>query len=57
MRAMMDCDTNSPTERDDDILTCELPDDALERAASVAEGKITTWFYCTQGWYNCGWPL
>jgi len=57
MRIMMDRDTNGPTERDDDILACDLPDDALERAASVAEGKITTWFYCTQGWYNCGWPL
>jgi len=54
---MMNLDRNGPTERDEDILTPDIPDDALERAADVAEGKITTWIYCTQAWYNCGWPL
>lgn len=53
----LNSDANGPAERNDDVLTCDLPDDATERAASVAEGKIMTWAYCTQGWYNCGWPL
>jgi len=43
-------------EADDDILMWHVADDALERAAGVADGKVTTWVYCTQVWYNCGWP-
>ena len=37
------------------ILTLDVPDDALERAAS-AEQKAITWIYCTHVWYDCGWP-
>jgi hypothetical protein len=38
-----------------DLLTFDVPDDALERAAT-AEQKAHTWIYCTYAWYNCGWP-
>ena len=53
---MTNSDRNGVPEFPEDNFTFDS-DDALERAASVAEGKITTWAYCTQGWYNCGWPL
>ncbi len=39
-----------------DIFACELPDDALERAAAAADGQRITIGVCTD-WYNCGWPL
>jgi hypothetical protein len=41
---------------DDEILTFDVPDDALERAAEPANGPAVTVGYCTQ-WYTCGWPL
>jgi hypothetical protein len=49
---------NQPSlpETDEDILTFNISDDELERAATVAEGRIVTLMYCTQAWYNCGWP-
>jgi hypothetical protein len=38
------------------ILTFDVPDDALERAAS-AEHKLFTAVYCTRALYfDCGWP-
>jgi hypothetical protein len=38
------------------ILTFDVPDDALERAAS-AEQKAFTAVYCTRALYfDCGWP-
>jgi hypothetical protein len=42
---------------DEEILTFDIPDDALERAAS-AEQNAFTLAYCTSGWYwyDCGWP-
>jgi hypothetical protein len=43
-------------ETDDDILTFEVADDALERAALVTEVQVTTIGVCTH-WYHCGWPL
>ena len=43
-------------ETDEDILTFDVPDDALERAAGVADGGAMTLVYCTHVWYNCGWP-
>jgi hypothetical protein len=55
--AMTNSDGSGVLELTEDNFTFDVPDDALERAASVAEGKITTWAYCTQAWYNCGWPL
>jgi hypothetical protein len=41
----------SQTEGDEEILTFEVPDDALERAAS-AEQKAFTVVYCTYDWCN-----
>ena len=54
---MAKSDRNGVAELAEDNFTLDVPDDALERAASVADGKITTWAYTTQAWYNCGWPL
>jgi hypothetical protein len=54
---MTKSDADGKPKLDEDNFPFDVPDDALERAASVAEGKITTFAYCTQAWYNCGWPL
>ena len=43
-------------ETDEAILTFDVPDDALERAAAVTDGREMTIAYCTD-WYHCGWPL
>jgi hypothetical protein len=51
----MDSDANDFVETDADILTFDVPDDALERAAN-AEQKAFTMLYCTSLWYNCGLP-
>jgi hypothetical protein len=51
----MDSDANDFVETDADILTFDVPDDALERAAN-AEQKAFTMLYCTSPWYNCGLP-
>src|SRR6516225_6853170 len=37
-------------------LTFDIPDDALERAASVEQNAFPTMMYCTNDWYNCGLP-
>jgi hypothetical protein len=42
-------------ETDEGILTFDVPDEALERAASV-EQRAVTWMYCTHPWYYCEWP-
>ena len=42
-------------EGDEEILTFDIPDDALERAASVEQNAFTI-AYCTNPWYNCGLP-
>jgi hypothetical protein len=44
------------TEPDEKILTFDVPDDALERAAAVSDGQVVTVGYCTH-WYHCNWPL
>jgi len=54
---MADPDLSNVAELDEAVLAFHAPDDTLERAAGVDKGKITTWVYCRQGWYNCGWPL
>ena len=48
---------NDRAETDETILTLDVPDEALERAAS-AEQMAFTWVYCTNGyyWYDCNWP-
>jgi hypothetical protein len=43
-------------ETDENILSFDVPDEALERAAVVGEAKIATIGVCTH-WYTCSWPL
>jgi hypothetical protein len=43
-------------ETDEDILTSDVADDALERAAVVIDVQVTTIGVCTH-WYHCSWPL
>ena len=52
----MDSDVSEFAETDADILSFDVPDDALERAAS-AEQMAFTWVYYTNGWYwyDCNW--
>ena len=45
----------SKVEADEEILTSDVPDDVLERAAS-AEQNAFTMLYCTNEWYSCGLP-
>jgi hypothetical protein len=42
-------------EGDEEMLTFDIPDEALERAAG-AEQQATTWAHCTHPWYYCPWP-
>jgi hypothetical protein len=42
-------------ELDEQALTVDIPDEALERAAS-AEQQAVTWAYCTNAWQSCQWP-
>ena len=53
----MDNAVTSQAEGDEEILTFDIPDEALERAAS-AERQAFTLVYCTNGyyWYDCNWP-
>jgi hypothetical protein len=51
----MDSKVVGQAEADDETLTFDIPDAALERAAS-AEQNIFTLVYCTNPWYNCGLP-
>jgi hypothetical protein len=52
----MDNEGISQAESDEGVLTFDIPDDALERAAS-AEQKAFTVVYCTNSMYNCGFPV
>ena len=51
----MDSGVFSQLEADEQILTFEIPDDALERAANV-EQQANTLIYCTHNWHYCEWP-
>jgi hypothetical protein len=53
----MDSDVESLVEADENILTFDVPDHALERAACVSGGAALTIAYCTRDWMACGWPL
>jgi len=44
-----------PAKLNADILF-DVPDEELERAATVATWQISTLGICTN-WYTCGWPL
>jgi hypothetical protein len=54
--AMLKNDVNGLAELDEDVLTFDVPDDALERAAPVADRQIMT-LYCTKDPLSCGWPI
>jgi hypothetical protein len=41
-------------EADEEILSFDIPDEALERAANVEQAY--TLAYCTHPWYSCPWP-
>ena len=51
----MDNWVSSQAESDEKILTPDVSDGALERAAS-AEQNAFTMLYCTNDWYSCGLP-
>jgi hypothetical protein len=52
----MDNEVISHAESGEKILTFDVPDDALERAAKPEE-KAFTAVYCTRALYfDCGWP-
>jgi hypothetical protein len=51
----MNKEMTSQAEADEEILTFDVPDDALERAGG-AEQNALTWAYCTHPWYYCPWP-
>jgi hypothetical protein len=53
MRVMTSDDSDRT---DTDLLTLDVSDDALERAAAVADAQRITIGYCTH-WYTCDWPL
>jgi hypothetical protein len=50
----MDSNESDVAEADVHILTFDIPDDALERAAGAA--PIMTLAPCTFHWYDCTWP-
>jgi hypothetical protein len=52
----MDTNIGDRAETEEQILIFEISDDVLERTAGTASGTALTWIYCTQVWYNCGWP-
>jgi hypothetical protein len=51
----MDNGVISQAESDEKILTFDVPDEALERAASAEQNAFTV-LYCTNDWHNCGLP-
>ncbi len=51
----MDNEGITQTQADKEILSFDVPDELLERAAN-AEQSAFTLAYCTHNWYNCGWP-
>ena len=56
--AMLENDVNGLAELDEDILTFDVPDDALERTARVADRPIPIiTLYCTRDPLSCGWPI
>ena len=53
----MDDNAAGLAELGEDILTFDVSDDALERAAAVLDGQAAhTIGYCTH-WYHCNWPV
>jgi len=52
----VDSAMSSDAEFDADILTFDVPDGALERAAAVRGENVITVGHCTH-WYWCSWLL
>jgi hypothetical protein len=50
----MATDVFSQAQLSQQILTFDIPDEALERAANADQAY--TWAYCTHPWYHCPWP-
>jgi hypothetical protein len=44
-------------ETDEELLTFDVSDDALERTAGDAGGRAITWLYSTECSANCGCPV
>jgi hypothetical protein len=49
-------EVTSQGESREEIFVFDIPDDALERAASTGQNAFTVG-YCTHNFYDCGWPL
>ena len=47
-------DKNDDVSADENVLTFDVPDDALERAAGLTDGQAWTLNYCTYNYYQCG---
>jgi hypothetical protein len=55
---MLDNGVISQAEVDEDVLTFDVSDETLERAAGAEQNAFPTWqYHCTNGWYNCGQPV
>jgi hypothetical protein len=50
----MDGEIKSQAKTDEDILTFDIADDIVERAATA--GQAYTVAYCTHPWHYCPWP-
>ena len=57
MGGAVDNESTSQTKSNEKVLSFDVPDEALERAA-IGERQAFTWVYCTNGyyWYDCNWP-
>jgi hypothetical protein len=53
---MLKNEVNDLAELGEDVLTFDVPDDALERAAPISDPRVIT-LYCTRDPLSCGWPL
>ena len=47
-------DKNDDVSADENVLTFDVPDDALERAAGLTDGQAWTLNYCTYNYYQGG---
>ena len=47
-------DRNDDVGPDENVLTFNVADDALERAAGRADGQAWTVNFCTYNYYQCG---
>jgi len=46
-----------PGQAENDILSCDVSDAALERAAAPGDGQQRITLGICTDWYACGWPL